>query len=274
MSGYAPDHAGLETIPLDDCLRLLASVPLGRIAFQSDGEMVVLPVNHAVLGQDVVFCTTRGSKLSAAESQSVVSFEADDYDALRRTGWSVVLTGHAEVVYDDGEIATLDRLGLKPWPSAVERAFWVRIRPTSVTGRRLPRSAAAATAGESVRTGSAGGKVRVMNVLGGEAQTVRSTPFGDVGTVFAGRGIEVVWVSKVGEPVDEHWFSSHEPDVILVVQGQLKFEFDASAEPDRLLGVGDVLMLPADTRCRAYSWPRDAGEAAVFVAAYPVSRRA
>jgi uncharacterized protein len=274
MSGYAPDHAGLETIPLDHCLRLLASVPLGRVAFQADGELVVLPVNHAVQGQDVVFRTTHGSKLSAAESHNVVSFEADDYDPSDRSGWSVVVTGHAEIVYDDSETAALDRLGLEPWPSAVERAFWVRIRPTAVTGRRLPGRTPAGRGGVAVAAGPAGADVRVLNVLGGEAGHVRQTPFGDVGTVFAGKGMEVVWVSKLGEPIDEHWFSSHEPDVILVVQGQLKFQFDTPAEPDRILGVGDVLLLPANTRCRAYSWPRNARTAAVFVAAYPVGRPA
>jgi uncharacterized protein len=266
MAGYAPDHAGLETIPLDDCLRLLASVPLGRVGFLSDGEVVMLPVNHAISGQDVVFRTTLGSKLSAAESENSVTFEADHYDARRRVGWSVLVTGRAEMVYDDAEVAALNRLGLEPWPDAVDRSFWVRIRPRAVTGRRLPLGAGTAAAY------SPGGEVRVVNVLRGEAASVRQTPFGDVGTVFASRDLEVVWVSKLGEPLDEHWFSSHDPDVILVVQGQLKFEFEKPGEDDRVLGVGDVLTLPADTRCRAYSWPRHAGQVAVFVAAYPASR--
>lgn len=266
MVGYAPDHAGLETIPLDDCLRLLASVPLGRLAFVADGEVVVLPVNHAVSGQDVVFRTTLGSKLSAAESENAVTFEADHYDPRGRAGWSVLVTGRAAMVYDDAEIAALDRLGLEPWPEAVDRSFWVRIRPTAVTGRRLPARVQTAAAG------SPGGPVRVVNVLSGEASHVRPTPFGDVGTVFSSPDMEVVWVSKIGEPVDEHWFSSHDPDVILVVQGQLKFEFEDPAEADRVLGVGDVLTLPARTRCRAYSWPRHAGQPAVFVAAYPAGR--
>ncbi len=280
MPGYAPDHAGLETIPFEDCLRLLASVPVGRMAFRADGEMVVLPVNHAVFGQDVVFRTTPGSKLSAAESQDLVSFEADDYDSAGRAGWSVVVTGHAEMVYEDGDIAVLDQIGLEPWPSAVERSFWVRIRPTGITGRRLPgatdRQSGAASrvpagaAGGPAPIGSPVGDVRVLNVLSGEAVHVRATPFGDVGTVFADRDMEVVWVRKHGEPVDENWFSSHEPDVILVVQGQLKFEFEAPSERDRVLRAGDALVLPARMRCRAYSWPRNGREAAVFVAAYPV----
>ena len=273
MVGYAPDHAGLETIPLDDCLRLLASVPLGRIGFLSDGEVVVLPVNHAVAGQDVVFRTTLGSKLSAAESENAVTFEADHYDPRCRAGWSVLVTGRAEMVYDDAEIAALDRLGLEPWPDAVDRSFWVRIRATALTGRRLRASGRAD--GRTAAAGSPGSEVRVLsvlNVLSGEAAHIRRTPFGDVGTVFSGPDLEVVWVSKLGEPVDEHWFSSHNPEVILVVQGQLTFEFEKPGEDDRVLGVGDVLTLPAETRCRAYCWPRHTGQPAVFVAAYPASR--
>jgi nitroimidazol reductase NimA-like FMN-containing flavoprotein (pyridoxamine 5'-phosphate oxidase superfamily) len=130
------DHAGLEPLPFDVCLELLASVPLGRVGFYADGEVVVLPVNHAVDGQDVVFCTARGSKLAAAEDQGLVAFEADDYDQQTRSGWSVVMTGQATVVYEDAEIRHLSGLGLHPWATSVEHPFWVRIRPTSVTGRR------------------------------------------------------------------------------------------------------------------------------------------
>ena len=89
---------------------------------------------------------------------------------------------------------------------------------------------------------------QVFNILRGEASQVRATPFGDVGTVFSGSGLEMVWVSKLAEPVDEGWFSSAEVDLILVVQGQLKFEFESPEQPGRVLGVGDVLVLPAGGR--------------------------
>ncbi len=141
MPGQPTDHAGLEILPLEDCLRMLASVPVGRVGFHCDGEVVVLPVNHAVDGQDVVFRTARGSKLSAAEKLDLVAFEADGYDPRTRTGWSVVVSGHAEPVYEDSQIRRLARLELHPWATAVERPYWVRIRPTSVTGRRIPRPA-------------------------------------------------------------------------------------------------------------------------------------
>ena len=61
--------------------------------------------------------------------------------------------------------------------------------------------------------------VRLFNVLRGEADRTTATGFGDVGTLFSGSGIELVWVSKRGEPVDEDWFRSDQVDLMLVVQG-------------------------------------------------------
>jgi uncharacterized protein len=138
MPGLPIDHAGLETLSFDACLDLLGSVPLGRVGFYADGEVIMLPVNHALDGQDIVFRTAPGSKLTAAEEQNLVTFEADQYDAQTRTGWSVLVTGQATVVYDEAEAERLGRLGLDPWITAVEHPFWIRIRPTSVTGRRTP----------------------------------------------------------------------------------------------------------------------------------------
>jgi len=135
---YPTDHSGLEVLPFDTCLRLLASVPVGRIGFFADGELVILPVNHRVDGQDVVFRTAAGSKLSAVENGGLVVFEADSYDDLDRFGWSVVINGFAEVIDDDDETGRLSSLGLHPWSTAVEHPFWIPIRPVSVSGRRMP----------------------------------------------------------------------------------------------------------------------------------------
>jgi nitroimidazol reductase NimA-like FMN-containing flavoprotein (pyridoxamine 5'-phosphate oxidase superfamily) len=138
MPEHPTDHAGLEILPYDECLRLLASVPVGRVGFFADGEVVVLPVNHVVDRQDPVFRTARGSKLSAAEGQNLAAFEADHYDEQTRAGWSVLVIGRAEVVYDEAEVQRLNRRRLHPWVTAVERPFWIRIRATSISGRRTP----------------------------------------------------------------------------------------------------------------------------------------
>ena len=134
------DHAGLEVLPFDSCLRLLAAVSVGRVGFVADGEVLVLPVNFVMDGQAVVFRTASGSKLASAEDGSAVAFEADNYDDITQSGWSVLVSGRVEVVEDDAEIDRLSRLGLYSWASALDRPFWIRIRPNSVTGRRTPES--------------------------------------------------------------------------------------------------------------------------------------
>ena len=148
MRKLATDRAGLEILHLGDCFLLLGSVPLGRIGFVAGGEVVILPVNFVVDGQDVVFRTAEGSKLSAVEVGHYVGFEADSYDAATGTGWSVVVNGLAEIVESDDEAARLDQLGLSSWVRMTPERVWVRIRPTSITGRRIPLDGVATTVAE------------------------------------------------------------------------------------------------------------------------------
>ena len=136
MRELATDRAGLEILHLGDCFGLLKSVPVGRVGFMARGEVVILPVNFAVDGQDVVFAAGAGSKLCSIEVGHYVGFEADAYDTATRTGWSVVVNGLAEVVADEDEAARLDALGLSPWGTEDSRRVWVRIRPSSINGRR------------------------------------------------------------------------------------------------------------------------------------------
>jgi nitroimidazol reductase NimA-like FMN-containing flavoprotein (pyridoxamine 5'-phosphate oxidase superfamily) len=125
-------------LPFDVCLQMLATVPVGRVSFLADGEIVVLPVNHVIDGQDLVFRTAYGAKLSAAEGHELVAFEADSYDGQTQAGWSVLVNGRAYAVYEEAEIQRLSRFGLHPWVTAVDRPFWIRIRPTSISGRQTP----------------------------------------------------------------------------------------------------------------------------------------
>ena len=149
MARYPADHAGLEVLPFDRCLELLATAPVGRVSFLADGEIVVLPVNYVMDGQDPVFRTARGSKLSAAEGQNVVAFEADEYDVQTKSGWSVLVNGRAYPVYEDAEIRRLNALGLHPWATTADRPFWIRILPTSVSGRQTPGLEAAGRLGRT-----------------------------------------------------------------------------------------------------------------------------
>ena len=131
------DHAGLEVLGYEECLRLAGSQPVGRIAFADGGDIHIFPVNHRVLDGLVAFRTADGTKLGSAAEGSVVAFEVDRYDADTQTGWSVLIKGRAELL-DDGTLQIrLRASGLRPWRNRVPRPEWVVIRPDTVTGRRL-----------------------------------------------------------------------------------------------------------------------------------------
>jgi nitroimidazol reductase NimA-like FMN-containing flavoprotein (pyridoxamine 5'-phosphate oxidase superfamily) len=137
MRKLATDEAGLEILHLGDMFRLLATVPIGRIGFMADDEVAVLPVRFLVDGQDVVFRTYMGSKLSNIEVGHYVCFEVDSYDADKQTGWSVVARGLVEKE-SEAACARLDAPGLESWGETAQKRVWMRIRPTAITGRRTP----------------------------------------------------------------------------------------------------------------------------------------
>ena len=110
---------------------------------------------------------------------------------------------------------------------------------------------------------------RVVDLLAGEAVETWSTAFGMTGRVFSDAGIEAVWVSKDREEVDPSWFSQDTVDLLVVLQGLLRVEFADGAHPTTTLSPGQMLILPAGARCRAYRWPRDSETSAIFLAVYP-----
>ncbi|HEX6756441.1 MAG TPA: pyridoxamine 5'-phosphate oxidase family protein [Mycobacteriales bacterium] len=133
----ARDHAGLEVLPYEECLRLAGLERVGRLAFAQAGGIEVLPVNHVVVGTTIAFRSAPGSKLDAAMEVAVVAFEVDHYDPLRRTGWSVLFKGRVEEVTDPVALARLRSSALQPWNERIPRPHWMVVRPDTVTGRRL-----------------------------------------------------------------------------------------------------------------------------------------
>jgi len=131
------DHSGMAVLSVSDCLDRLRRAGVGRLAVIHNGEPVILPVNHEMDGETVVFRTAEGAKLVSAMENSPVSFEVDDFDADRRSGWSVVIRGVADVIDDPTQIDRWGALGVRPWADAVQRSHWVRIRPYEITGRQI-----------------------------------------------------------------------------------------------------------------------------------------
>ncbi|MFF7452291.1 MULTISPECIES: pyridoxamine 5'-phosphate oxidase family protein [unclassified Streptomyces] len=120
-----------------ECLRLLAKVPLGRVVYTRQALPAVLPINFS-LGTDasVLLCTSAGSDLVRAIDGVVVAFEADEFTAATRSGWSVVVTGRATVVTDPAEHERLTQTGPDSW-MPLRDAVLVRIESEMVTGREF-----------------------------------------------------------------------------------------------------------------------------------------
>src|SRR6476469_7298171 len=92
--GGAMSSRGLEILTHDECVDMLRTNSLGRIAVRIGEAPAILPVSYGLLDDDIVFRTDPGSKLSAALMRVMVAFEVDDLDAASRTGSSVVVTGY------------------------------------------------------------------------------------------------------------------------------------------------------------------------------------
>lgn len=120
-----------------ECLRLLVKVPVGRVVYTRQALPAVLPVNFCLDTDDsVVLRTSSDSELVRAIDGVVVAFEADEFDAETRSGWSVVVTGRAAVVADPGEHERLSEVGPTSWMPLTSAVF-VRIESEMVNGRGI-----------------------------------------------------------------------------------------------------------------------------------------
>ncbi|MGQ4437805.1 pyridoxamine 5'-phosphate oxidase family protein [Streptomyces sp. SAS_260] len=123
-----------------EALRLLGSVPMGRIAFTRQALPTIRPVNHIVDDGNIVIRTHEGAALTSRTLQAngpgvVVAYEADAIDPDTHVGWSVVVTGYAHLVTDARELARYQAL-LRPWVRQ-PMDYAVRIHPDLVTGLLL-----------------------------------------------------------------------------------------------------------------------------------------
>jgi nitroimidazol reductase NimA-like FMN-containing flavoprotein (pyridoxamine 5'-phosphate oxidase superfamily) len=138
-SGGPPIEMVLDEIDRDECLRLLKTQTMGRLAVADHGAYPphIVPVNFVVDGDQVVFRSNFGRKFQLSVlAEHSVSFEADEIDREGHMAWSVVVQGRAELLTDDEIEAIPQGSWLHPWAPG-DRKEWVRVIPYTVTGRRL-----------------------------------------------------------------------------------------------------------------------------------------
>jgi nitroimidazol reductase NimA-like FMN-containing flavoprotein (pyridoxamine 5'-phosphate oxidase superfamily) len=126
------EDRALEVLTADECWRLIATSSVGRFAVNRQGAgPLVVPVNYVVdEDSSLVFKSGPGAKLDAV-GHGVAVMQVDDIDPVRHTGWSVMVEGTTNWLYDDQ-----DRTEVEPWAPGA-RPYVVRLTPARVSGRRI-----------------------------------------------------------------------------------------------------------------------------------------
>lgn len=126
----------LELLSPSVCWELLEHAEVGRIGVMVDSSPEIYPLNFAVDERTIVFRTDEGSKLRGLIRSPSVCFEVDGLDRDNRTGWSVLVKGRAAELATGEEMRKVTSLPLRPWALG-HKVHWIRIRPDSVSGRRI-----------------------------------------------------------------------------------------------------------------------------------------
>jgi Predicted flavin-nucleotide-binding protein len=137
-------HTGheVEDLSAEECWRLLAAAPLGRLATAvadpATGELSldVFPVNFLIHEDAIFFRTGPGSKLIELTANDKVAFEVDGQAG--HAEWSVVVHGRAHRLMMDRDIeesGVLDLDAVHP----TDKWNYVRITVDSITGIRFSR---------------------------------------------------------------------------------------------------------------------------------------
>ena len=130
----------VEELDREECLRLLATQSVGRVAMSKPGWAPhVVPLNYLLLRDSIVFRTGRGTKQRLLLTEPV-SFEVDFVDSFHQVGWSVLVQGLAYQL-SSWEIEVED-LHVEPFAPG-KKDYWARLVPQSITGRRIGLPAAA-----------------------------------------------------------------------------------------------------------------------------------
>jgi uncharacterized protein len=129
-----------EALGREQCLDLLDSNHLGRVAWQAADLPQILPVTYATHQGSVYFRTTPDGILSELAQPTRVALEVDELDQQTRSGWSIVLHGRTSAVSEPDALADLWAAdSLVPWAGG-NRTLFICIRPDRVSGRVVRRT--------------------------------------------------------------------------------------------------------------------------------------
>ena len=153
----APGSKAFETLTAEQCWGLLEEPTIGRLAVTAtDGMPDVFPLNVLAHDGSLYARSAEGSKLSVIAEHPDAAIEVDgESDGYR---WSVVARGTASRLETDVDAATdaeIEASGVLRLASVNSggKPYVIRLRPVSISGRRIPIEAGAAPSGATPITG-------------------------------------------------------------------------------------------------------------------------
>jgi nitroimidazol reductase NimA-like FMN-containing flavoprotein (pyridoxamine 5'-phosphate oxidase superfamily) len=121
----------------EQCLALLASSTVGRVAVTSRALPAVVPVNYMLGGNRVIFRTRRAGMLARACDDAVVGFQVVDLARDGQSGWSVLVVGVARLLEGSEDLRALE-LNLVSAVDGFGDDQFVGIALGQVSGRQVP----------------------------------------------------------------------------------------------------------------------------------------
>lgn len=139
-----PAHgkAIMETLDEAECLRLVSTQVIGRLAFVGSFDLTVQPVNYRLADGAILFRTAPDSltgedlRTGIEHAEYKVAFEVDSFDEQAREGWSVLIQGPAHHLDSAPEREKALTAGVESWPDG-EKEHFIKITPVRITGRRV-----------------------------------------------------------------------------------------------------------------------------------------
>lgn len=134
IAGAKSAHTALEELPAGECWERLSAAGIGRVVLSTPVGPEAVPVNFRTFENEVVYRTAAGGVLAKVGGEPV-ALEVDSIDYALGEGWSVLLSGTAELIDDPGTVRRLEEeANPHPWAGG-SRNVWVRIHVTRISGR-------------------------------------------------------------------------------------------------------------------------------------------
>ena len=93
MTSNPGDDGYFDSLDEAECRKLLATGSVGRVAWESESGINVMPVNYKVVDNQVVFHTSQMGSLSSLLEPTQVGFQVDEIDVETAVGWTLLVRG-------------------------------------------------------------------------------------------------------------------------------------------------------------------------------------